>query len=128
MTKRSAHQCMALVIAELMNCPATIGTLCRALGVSPTRSDKAQVYIRPLRAAGLVRICGWVTQQQPIMALQTTPFALPDEPMPPTRARKRKTGRRLSEAGRAHLAAVRKQRLAPVALGPNSVFALGAMA
>ena len=125
--KRSAHQCMVIVITELLKGPTTIGALCRALGVSTTRSDKVQVYLKPLRDAGVVRISGWVTQQQPIMAMQSAPFALPDEPMPAKRQPQRKTSRRLSPDACKHLAEVRKQRRKPVSLGPNSVFNLGVL-
>ena len=124
--KRKPADIMAMVIAELMKGPATIGALCIAMGALPDRSDRVQVYLKPLRAAGLVRIAAWLTVQTPVLEWQTTPFALPDEPKPAKRAPKRKTARRLSEAGRANLAAVRKANRAPVRLGPNSVFALGA--
>lgn len=123
--KRKPADIMAMVIAELMKGPATIGALCIAMGAPPDRSDRVQVYLKPLRAMGAVRICGWITQQQPVMALQTAPFALPDEPRPAKRAPKRKTARRLREAGRANLAAVRRMNRQAVPLGPNSVFALG---
>ena len=124
--KRSPADLMAMVVTELLKGPATIGALCLAIGISPTKSDKVQVYIKPLRKAGAVRICRWITAQQPVLELQTSPFALPDEPRPALRPRNRKTSRRLSDAGRANLAAVRKMNRQAVPLGPNSVFALGA--
>lgn len=124
MTQRSTADCIALVIAELVKGRTTIGNLCLAMGAPPSRSDRVQVYLKPLRAAGLVRIAAWLTQQTPVLEWQTAPFALPDEPRPERRRPKRKTDRRLSEAGRANLAAVRKMNRQAVPLGPNSVFAL----
>ena len=124
--KRSPADLMAMVVAELLKGPATIGNLCLAMGAPPSRSDRVQVYLKPLRAAGLVRISAWLTQQTPVLEWQSAPFALPDEPRPERRRPKRKTDRRLSVAGRANLAATRKMNRQAVPLGPNSVFALAA--
>lgn len=123
--KRSAHQIMALVVAELVKGPATIGALCLTIGVPPTRSDRLHTYLKPLRDAGAVRICGWVTRQTPIMGLQSAPHALPDEPLPPMWTRTRKTARRWSDEDRAKLVAAWQRRREVLPLGPNSVFALG---
>lgn len=127
MTQRKPADIMAMVVAELVKGPATIGALCVAIGASPTRSDRVQVYIRPLRAAGLIRVRAWLTRQTPVFEWQAAPHALPDEPMPAPRPPKRKTDRRLTEGERSHLIAARKQSRAKVPLGPNSVFALGAL-
>jgi hypothetical protein len=83
---RGARHVGAEIIATLMHAPRTWEQVKVQVGMGGQTSAG---WLRELRASGVIRICGYTTgahRRARVFALQTTPFAQPDQP-PPARGR-----------------------------------------
>ena len=102
----------AHVAGALAREPGGVKQVCLAIGMDGQHTVHIRRYVEAFRAVGLCHIVGWTNQRFPVYAWQPSPFYYPDAVRP-----QRKNKPRQSQIG---------TRSAPIRLGANSVFALGA--
>lgn len=121
--RRTAAELSALIAPAIMQKPCSKKQICLALGMSEHRTDNINHFLRAFHDCGIIYICGYSNWRWPIYAWQDAPYSMPDAQKPTSREATKRMVREMRDA--VELEAM--PRRPAIGLGPNSVFALGAL-
>lgn len=120
---RKGSEIAAIIAATIMASPSSKKQICTALGLSEHRTDNINHFIEAYKAQGVIYICGYTKWRWPVYAWNQKPWENNDVPKPLDRAATKAMVLEMRKA----LETVPMTRHRYIgALGPNSVFALGA--
>ena len=116
--KRKPSEIAALIAASLMRKSGGVKQVCLDIGVGWKNTANIRKYIDAFRDEGCVYISGWTNQRFPVYSWQPSLFHFPDAHQPAIKNTPPKSRRPTRPA---------PISLGPIRLGPNSVFAMGAL-